>query len=153
MNPGITRMKSLARSYFRWLNMDKFMGDFVNSCEQCQVNHNMPPCAPVHRWENTKTPWVYVDYVCPFFGKILITIPFQSALKFFLLKHHLQKWLKKVFCDSWTSLNLSWTSSERLMYIQFTFCVYGVVLIIALTHCAMGFCERLIKKDKRLISF
>ena len=97
MNPGITRMKSLARSYFRWLNMDKFMGDFVNSCEQCQVNHTMPPCTPVHRWENTKTPWVYVDYVCPFFGKILITIPFQSALKFFLLKHHLQKCLRKCF--------------------------------------------------------
>ena len=148
MNPGITRMKSLAWSYFRWLNMDKFMGDFVNSCEQCQVNHNMPPCTPVHRWENTKTPWVYVDYVCPFFGKILITIPFQSALKFScwntIFKSALESVLRLMNFPKFV-LDVFWTSYVHSIYVL---CLRG-----SLNHCAMGFCERLIKKDKRLISF
>ena len=42
-HPSITRMKNLAKSYFWWSNMDKFIEDFVNSCEQCQINHDMPP--------------------------------------------------------------------------------------------------------------
>ena len=48
-------MKTLAKSYFWWSNMDKFIEDFVNSCEQCQINHDMPPYAPVHPWENKKS--------------------------------------------------------------------------------------------------
>ena len=80
-------MKSLARPYFWWTNMDKSIEDFVNSCEQYQINHDMLPCAPVHPWENTKSSRVriHVNYVGPFLGKmfILITDSFSKWIEIF----------------------------------------------------------------------
>ena len=89
-------MKNLARSCFCWSNVDKFVEDFVNSCEQCLIN-DMLPGTPAYLWESTKSPWVRttVGFVGSFLVKmfILITIPFQSGLKFLLLKHRIQKGL------------------------------------------------------------
>ena len=94
--------------------MDKFIEDFVNSCEQCEINHDMPPCAPVHPWENTKRPLVriHINYVGPFLGKMFISITdsFSKWIEVFSVETPSSKvtirYLKKVFGDSWTPANL-----------------------------------------------
>ena len=47
-HPGISRMKSLARSYMWWLNMN--VDDIeakVKDCLQCQENQKSPPSIPM----------------------------------------------------------------------------------------------------------
>ena len=44
--PGICRMKSLARSYVWWPSLDRDLQALVQSCEVCQVNQKAPAGAP-----------------------------------------------------------------------------------------------------------
>ena len=45
---GITRMKSVARSYMWWSGMDKDIEDLAKSCIKCQEQKSNPPVAPLH---------------------------------------------------------------------------------------------------------
>jgi len=54
-HPGVSRMKSLARSYVWWPKMDLDLENKVKSCTQCQSNQHMSPPAPLH-------PWVWPDH-------------------------------------------------------------------------------------------
>ena len=77
VHPGISRMKSLARSYVWWPCIDKDIERTVKSCKECCVNQNNPSAAPVHPWEAPKDPWerIHVDFAGPFLGKMfLITV-------------------------------------------------------------------------------
>ena len=47
-HPGICRMKSLARSYVWWPDLDTAK---VKSCTSCQLSQRSPPQAPLHPWE------------------------------------------------------------------------------------------------------
>ena len=47
-NPGITRMKALARGVVWWPGMDSELESKVNKCEACQANRKSPPKAPLH---------------------------------------------------------------------------------------------------------
>ena len=41
-HPGIKRMKSLARSYVWWPNIDHALGNITKQCDPCQVNRKIP---------------------------------------------------------------------------------------------------------------
>ena len=46
--PGISRMKALARMYVWWPGLDKDIEESVRLCRECQVNQASPPVAPLH---------------------------------------------------------------------------------------------------------
>ena len=73
-HPGICKMKSLARSYVWWPNMDKDLESRVRTCENCQMNRKNPPEAPLHPWEWPSRPWerIHIDYAGPFLGKMFL---------------------------------------------------------------------------------
>lgn len=50
-HPGVSRMKSLARSYIWWPGLDSEIESKVRSCSTCQVNRPSPTKAPLHPWE------------------------------------------------------------------------------------------------------
>ena len=69
-HPGITRMKSVARSYMWWPGIDKEIEQVVKFCEAClAVKHN-PPVAPLQPWVWPQQPWqrIHLDYAGPFQG-------------------------------------------------------------------------------------
>ena len=73
-HPGICKMKSLARSYVWWPNMDSTLESKVRTCNHCQMHRKNPPEAPLHPWEWPSRPWerVHIDYAGPFLGKMFL---------------------------------------------------------------------------------
>ena len=49
-HPGISRMKSVARSYIWWPGLDKSIEEMVKSCTSCQAVKHSPADAPVQPW-------------------------------------------------------------------------------------------------------
>ena len=70
-HPGSSRMKTLARMYVWWFNMDKDIDQLVQKCDQCQQARPMPPKAPLHPWQWPTRPWscIHVDFAGPMQGK------------------------------------------------------------------------------------
>ncbi|KAK3089020.1 hypothetical protein FSP39_000173 [Pinctada imbricata] len=75
-HPGISRMKSLARSYVWWPNMDKELEGCVLNCDHCQQVRDKPPEAPMHPWEWPSRPWsrLHVDFAGPFMNKMFMIV-------------------------------------------------------------------------------
>ena len=75
-HPGITRMKSLARSYVWWPSIDAKIELKVRSCEPCQATQKSPALHPLHPWEWPGKPWTrrHIDYAGPVEGKMLLVI-------------------------------------------------------------------------------
>ena len=75
-HPGISRMKSLARSYMWWPNMDTEIETKVIDCLQCQENRKSPPTVPMLPWEWPSKPWtrLHIDHAGPFMGKMFLVI-------------------------------------------------------------------------------
>ena len=73
---GMSKMKSLARSYFWWPGLDKEIEDLVKKCKRCQELRALPPQTPVHPWECPKTPWtrVHIDHAGPFLGHYFLIL-------------------------------------------------------------------------------
>ena len=73
---GISRMKSLARSFVWWTGMDKEIEDKARHCSTSQYNQNNPVSAPVHSWEYPASPWerLHVDFAGPFMGKLFLVV-------------------------------------------------------------------------------
>ena len=73
---GISRMKSLARSFVWWPKLDADLEDRAKRCEICQVHLKVPAPAPLHPWEWTVTPWcrLHLDYAGSFQGKMFLLI-------------------------------------------------------------------------------
>ena len=93
-HPGISRMKSIARSYVWWPNMDKQIEEKVKRCNECQNTGHSPPPATLHQWEWPRKPWsrIHIDYAGPFMGKMfLIAVDAHS------------KWMEVVIVNSATS--------------------------------------------------
>ena len=65
-HPGITRMKSLARMYVWWPEIDQEIEKCVRTCHECQVNQSSPPVTPMQPWKWPTRPWarLHLDYVC-----------------------------------------------------------------------------------------
>ena len=75
-HPGVTRMKSLARSHVWWPGLDKQIEETAKSCTSCQSVKHAPPVAPMHPWIWPTTPWqrIHVDYAGPFQGKMYFVV-------------------------------------------------------------------------------
>ena len=77
VHTGVARMKSLARQYFWWRNLDADIEDMVKSCYSCQLNRSAPASTPVIPWPFPEGPWkrIHIDHAGPFMGKyFLVTI-------------------------------------------------------------------------------
>ncbi len=75
-HPGVSRMKSLARSYVWWPGLDTDITSTVQQCEMCQTNRPLPIKAPIHPWEWPSRPWsrIHIDHAGPFKGKYFLVI-------------------------------------------------------------------------------
>ena len=49
-HPGVSRMKSIARSYLWWPGLDKEIEKLVATCTACQAVRQAPAAAPLHPW-------------------------------------------------------------------------------------------------------
>nr|XP_055046280.1 LOW QUALITY PROTEIN: uncharacterized protein K02A2.6-like [Misgurnus anguillicaudatus] len=75
-HPGISRMKSLARSFVWWPNMDQDLEEKVKNCIECQSNQKMPSPVLLQPWEWPDKPWsrVHVDFAGPFMGRMFLVL-------------------------------------------------------------------------------
>ncbi len=91
---GMSRMKSLARSFMWWPNMDKEIEQMVRTCTECQVNSSSPPVAPLHPWKWPTRPWarLHLDFEGPF----------QKEMFLIVIDSH-SKWLEVFQMSSTTS--------------------------------------------------
>ena len=73
-HPGVSRMKSLARSYVWWPKIDLDLENKVKSCTQCQLNQHLSPPAPLHPWVWPDHPWsrLHLDFAGPFMGEMFL---------------------------------------------------------------------------------
>ena len=65
---GVVRMKTLARGYVWWFNIDRDIEQLVRSCTQCQSFGNSPPPIVLHPWAFPEKPWqrLHIDFAGPF---------------------------------------------------------------------------------------
>ena len=63
-------MKSIARSYAYWPNMDKQVAEFGKGCAHCQTAAKNPPKLPPVSWTKSEKPWsrVRIDFAGPLHG-------------------------------------------------------------------------------------
>ena len=73
-HPGVSAMKSIARSYLWWPNLDKDLETTARSCLSCQAVKQSPAATPLHPWVWPARPWqrVHVDFAGPFMGKMFL---------------------------------------------------------------------------------
>ena len=64
-------MKSLARSYMWWPEMDKPLEQVTKKCVQCQQHHREERNALLHPLEFPTKPWqrIHLDFAGPFLEK------------------------------------------------------------------------------------
>ena len=69
-------MKSLARSYVWWPNMDSTLENKVRTCNRCQIHRKNPPEVPLHPWEWRSRPCerVHIDYAGPFLRTMFLIL-------------------------------------------------------------------------------
>jgi len=84
-HPGISRMKTVARSYIWWPRLDKSIENVAKSCTSCQAVKQSPAAAPLQPWVWPAHPWkrVHLDFAGPF----------QGAMFFVAVDAH-SKWLE-----------------------------------------------------------
>ena len=113
-HPGVTRMKSIARSYVWWPKIDHQIETLVKSCITCQSTRDMPPVAPLHPWVWPAKPWqrLHIDFAGPFLGKT-----------FFILVDAHSKWPEIVEMKSTTS-------QQTIFVLRNLFATYGLPLQI-----------------------
>lgn len=56
-HPGMTHMKSIARSYLWWPNIDSNIEETVRACHLYQATRANLPVAPVYPWCYPAGPW------------------------------------------------------------------------------------------------
>lgn len=103
---GIVRMKSVARLFFWWPNIDKDVERRVRSCGECAETRDAPPKTPAKVWFWPEKPWqrLHTDFIGPFQGYNFLLIidartkwpeveimksVFQKLFSRFGLPHHL----------------------------------------------------------------
>ncbi|XP_063959313.1 uncharacterized protein K02A2.6-like [Lytechinus pictus] len=79
-HPWIVKMKSLARSYVWWPNIDNQLEQHVRCCESCQQNQHSPAAVLIHPWEFPEKPWsrIHCDYASIGDENILIVVDAHS---------------------------------------------------------------------------
>ena len=73
---GISRMKSVARSYFWWPGVDKAIEELARNCQSCQAVKHLPSVAPLHPWIWPSRPWqrIHLDFAGPFQGTTFLVV-------------------------------------------------------------------------------
>ena len=109
-NPGMTRIKSLARMYVWWPGIDKEIEECVCTRQECQLNQSAPPETPMQPWKWPTRPWarIHLDYAGPFLGRMFLI----------LIDAH-SKWIE-AFCTT------SATSSATVECLRQVFAQFGV---------------------------
>jgi transposase InsO family protein len=76
VHPGITRMKTLGRSYVWWPKMDEAIELTAKQCSVCAVNQSNPATAPIHPWETPAGPWmrIHLDFAGPLYGRMFLIV-------------------------------------------------------------------------------
>nr|XP_014290242.1 uncharacterized protein K02A2.6-like [Halyomorpha halys] len=71
-----SKMKSLARRYCFWTNIDRDIEAFVKSCKACASTTCAPSSAPIHPWEEptSNVQRVHIDYAGPKDGHYLFIL-------------------------------------------------------------------------------
>ena len=72
-HPGISRMKSTARTLMWWPNIDKDIEQKPKFCVQCQTSRPAPPSAPLHPWSWPDKP-LHLDYTGPLENKMFLVV-------------------------------------------------------------------------------
>lgn len=69
-------MKTLARSYVWWPNLDKEVEAIAKNCHACQSVKSAPSKAPLHPWVWPAKPWqrLHIDFAGPFQGKMFFVL-------------------------------------------------------------------------------
>ena len=75
-HPGISKMKSLARSFVWWPGIDSQIEALVKKCNNCQQIRPSPPVAPLHPWLWPARPWsrLHLDYAGPFLNHMFLVL-------------------------------------------------------------------------------
>ena len=75
-HPGVSWMKTIARSHFWWKGLDKDIETMGKTCHSCQANQSNPPTAPLHPWVWPDLSWrrIHVDFAGPFLGHMFFVI-------------------------------------------------------------------------------
>nr|CAH8861138.1 unnamed protein product [Trichobilharzia regenti] len=75
-HPGIGRMKSLARCYVYWPNIDRELEVMVRSCSRCARALKMPIKTALQPWPNPGKPWsrIHIDFAGPINGKQFLVV-------------------------------------------------------------------------------
>ena len=73
---GMSKMKSLARSWFWWPNMDADIERFVKLCNSCAQHAKNPAKSPLQNWDWPLEPWkrIHVDFAGPFMNKMFLIV-------------------------------------------------------------------------------
>ncbi len=73
-HPGISRMKTVARSYVWWPGLDRAIEDLAKGCTSCQAVKRAPAVAPLQPWVWPNQPWkrVHLDFAGPFQGSMFL---------------------------------------------------------------------------------
>ena len=77
-HPGMSRMKSIARSYFWWKGLDKDIERTGKTCCSCQANQSSPSAVPLHPWVWPDTPGKAYMLILP--GHSLANYSFLSLM-------------------------------------------------------------------------
>ncbi|XP_055622834.1 uncharacterized protein K02A2.6-like [Toxorhynchites rutilus septentrionalis] len=75
-HPGIDRMKSLARSFVYWPNIDDDVESFVRQCCSCATAAKSPRKTTLASWPIPTKPWdrVHIDYAGPVDGYYYLVV-------------------------------------------------------------------------------
>ncbi|KAL3993537.1 DDB1- and CUL4-associated factor 15 [Sarotherodon galilaeus] len=75
-HPGVVRMKSFARSYVWWPDIDSQIELQAKACHTCQRVQKEPGLAPLDPWLWPSCPWewIHVDFAGPFEGHMYLVV-------------------------------------------------------------------------------
>ena len=73
---GIVKMKSIARSYVWWPNIDKDIETLATTCDGCLQTRNMPLPVALHPWQLAERPWqrIHIDFAGPFLQNMFLIV-------------------------------------------------------------------------------
>lgn len=73
---GISKMKSVARSFMWWPGLDKDIEVTSKSCDSCMATSNDPKVDNTHPWLPTSRPYqrIHIDYAGPVEGNMLLVV-------------------------------------------------------------------------------
>ena len=75
-HPGISRMKTIGRSFVWWPGFDQEVEDLVKQCQACLSVKPSPPKSPLNPWLWPAKPWsrVHIDFMGPLMGKSYLVV-------------------------------------------------------------------------------